>query len=1566
MHGATGPTGPIGPANMSVGGLTGPTGPAGIGAIGLTHLTGPTGPTGPAGQAGMGLGSTGLTGPTGPAGTSPIGLAIGPNARASTPAHDMAMAKAFFADHDPNVEKLAFEFRCDDPTVPYAQIVHGTLEDAWPRVLGLNTPEYGVGVFVINERTKNSCRLPGTLSFEDPQRVQLIGPNGVVKSWLNDLIDKPEHIKNSGASPLREGAPKDLRSDTGKQSAKPNDQAPADHREAANEQTSRRHAAFLRLASRYVIPAAAKAAGTRQVFDVETDGLLEAATRIHCIVVADLDSNRVDEFGPDQIDAGLARLSEATDLFGHNIVGFDLRVLHRLHGWVPAPTVTVVDTLITSRLVLANIADLDDQAAANGDPKLGKLRGSHSLRAWGARFGTPKVGTDIEVWSEWTPELQERCVGDVGITKALCQFLQPGGQPAEALALEHRIAPICEAITAAGIPFDREAAVKLQEQWTARRKELELRLRQQFPQVTNLNSRQQIARLLEERGWVPEKRSEKTRQPKIDDETLEDIVQQYPEFDGLAEHYILGRRLGQLATGKKAWLRHIGPDQRIHGGLIHIGTPHHRAKHLEPNLAQVPNPKKGKPLATECRSLFRTGNDWVFVTCDQAGLQDRAFAHYLTAFDGGAYARAFVGETDTHWTSVQALGLVPAGTARDKENKFHTALREGAKSFRYGFLFGAQPKRAGCIIRDTIRNAMTVDPDRGSNLFRRFFDGAARPNERTLIQVGGEAKARFEAATPGLRELRENLSRQVQQYGSLPGLDRRIPVGALYKVHNYAVTSAEAVICKHWLVAVHDELRERFRYGWDGDVVIVAWTHDEIACCCRPTIAKQVGEILVRHAKAAGEHFNFKCPLDADFVVGPSWAGEIATNKTATDGQTGHTTAGYPSEDHSHVNGGSASADDSDNDINDEPIGGEATDWGEALDRDFPRAKQKQEQEETPPRDDDSNKNDDWWASFEKLGEDLPDEEPASGADDSDEDDARRSDGSKTEAERDTYAEDHAGKPFNDAFLRNRGYHLAAVFDYTLPDGTLLYQQNRYELNAKITPTKKRPSKRFLPHRSVNGKDIFGAGERRVIYNWPAIMRAGPGCNVFICEGESNAEALITAGLIATTVLSHKWTPECIAALTGCHLFILQDHDKDGEKLASNAQRHLAPVAASTRIVPAPHLWKHLPGEAREIKPGDDVKDWIELGGDPARLLDICREILVEGAKIVWLDIAKWDSEPTPELDWVVFNRISPQQVFLFSGMGGTGKSTIWLHESAAQVLGLDWFGVVPVVGPAIFVDAEDSEKILHRRLKAIGAHYGVTLTDMARAGLYVTSWAGEDAVLAVAAKNGKIEPTSRYRQLLEMAGDIKPKMIGIASSANVFAGNENDRAQVQQFISMLTRMAMTAEGAVALISHPSLTGIATDSGLSGTTQWHNAVRGRAYLTTVKPAEGMPEDNSLRDLVFKKNNYGPQEESIRLRWQNGMFLPADGAKVDPAERERIARDVFLDLLRRFTRENRNVGEKMGPSYAPKKFAGELEAQRAWLTKVDLEKAMSQLLRTGEIINEEYGRPSRRSYRLVVK
>src|SRR5262249_56580235 len=132
--------------------------------------------------------------------------------------------------------------------------------------------------------------------------------------------------------------------------------------------------------------------------------------------------------------------------------------------------------------------------------------------------------------------------GDTLLTKELWRFLQPDGYSPRAMELEHRVAGICARITADGVPFDVAAAERLYAQWSARRTELAAQLQEKFP-GTNLNSRPQIAKLLEARGWIPEKRTEKTGAPQIDDELLEIIPQLYPEVSALAEHYILGLRL---------------------------------------------------------------------------------------------------------------------------------------------------------------------------------------------------------------------------------------------------------------------------------------------------------------------------------------------------------------------------------------------------------------------------------------------------------------------------------------------------------------------------------------------------------------------------------------------------------------------------------------------------------------------------------------------------------------------------------------------------------------------------------------------------------------------------------------------------------------------------------------------------------------------------------------------------------------------------------------------------------------------------------------------------------------
>jgi RecA-family ATPase len=355
-----------------------------------------------------------------------------------------------------------------------------------------------------------------------------------------------------------------------------------------------------------------------------------------------------------------------------------------------------------------------------------------------------------------------------------------------------------------------------------------------------------------------------------------------------------------------------------------------------------------------------------------------------------------------------------------------------------------------------------------------------------------------------------------------------------------------------------------------------------------------------------------------------------------------------------------------------------------------------------------------------------------------------------------------------------------------------------------------------------------------------------------------------------------------------------------------------------------------------------------------------------EASPLKWLDMSDWDSVPVPERQWAIKDRVPLNQAGLFSGEGGTGKSIIELMKNVAHVTGKDWLGSLPEPGPAIYIGAEDDQNEIHIRLAAIASHYGVTFKQLTDSGFHVLCLLGEDATLCASnGKSGRVEATPLYRQLYEAAGDIKPKNISIDTLSRAFSGNEIDRVQVYAFAMHMQRLAMVANGSVTVLSHPSLAGISSGSGISGSTAWHGAFRFRQYLKGIKRTDDEQPDSDIRELQFKKNQYGPMGESIALRYQRGLFLPEGGvSSLDNAAKEQKADEVFLALLGRYDRENRNVSEKRtSHNYAPTHFCKESEAKG--LRKEHLEAAMRRLFERSKIRVEDYGRPSRPSTRIAL-
>jgi RecA-family ATPase len=340
-------------------------------------------------------------------------------------------------------------------------------------------------------------------------------------------------------------------------------------------------------------------------------------------------------------------------------------------------------------------------------------------------------------------------------------------------------------------------------------------------------------------------------------------------------------------------------------------------------------------------------------------------------------------------------------------------------------------------------------------------------------------------------------------------------------------------------------------------------------------------------------------------------------------------------------------------------------------------------------------------------------------------------------------------------------------------------------------------------------------------------------------------------------------------------------------------------------------------------------------------------------------DPTGWDGLPIPEQDWVVRDLIPAQQVCLFSGPGAAGKSTIGLHQCAAFGLGRMWLNFDCGLGAtkALFIDAEDDLTVIHRRLAAVITHYNCSFADL-NGNLHILSLAGRNALLATAEKNGVVTATELFKAVAELAKKHQYRVIVIASVANVFAGNENDRSQVTQFIHLLKGLAITSNGSVILISHPSLTAITDKRGSSGSTAWLNAVRAQMHLD--KAAENGAADVGLRKLEFKKNQYGAPAAALTLTWHNGMFLPeAALSDYEKAARAAKADALFLKLLHAdLNRGNQWCQIEASPYYAPRKLAAAEEAKGFQIS--ELKAAMNRCLDNGTLVPKmTEGPPSKR-------
>lgn len=619
-------------------------------------------------------------------------------------------------------------------------------------------------------------------------------------------------------------------------------------------------------------------------FDIEADGLLDSISKIHCIVVkihgsvSDLCWYPSDKF-PD-IPSILEFLDKFEVICGHNITGYDLPALRRLHGW--EPKARLFDTLIVSRL------QRPDRTLPRNCPD--SSVGPHSVEAWGYRLGRHK--RSHEDWSVFSEEMLLRCKEDVEIQCLIYDYLIDEGKEEgwdSARFLNSKLFWILEKQKEVGWTVDIkhiDRCLYMLDRWINR---IDRALASRLPLITEclekkvagefsyvkkpftktgdlvarvrdydvchsaicgpfsrINSRHvsldksdEVKNLLLSLGWEPSEwniddNGNKTS-PKLSKND------KFIGVDGGFGRLIIRRVQCKQRRGViEGWKESVRPDGRVSqtfSGLAVTGRLRHSG------IVNVPNPETGSFFAKWMRAVFIARPGWVMIGCDSKGNQNRQLA-------------ARMGDPD--YTNTVLTGKKELGTDEHSLNQKRAGLpsRTLAKNLLYGILFGAGDAKVAKTIKQSV--------EKSKEYKEAIFN--AMPFLRPLIdRLADEWRASAE------RYWDSRFKRMSYRNGHIKGLDGRpIYIESEHMLLVYTLQSDEAIQMATAYVWFYQQAVRR-GYRWNEDWAFLIWYHDEFQLECRPEISGTLKDLAEESIAWAGRFYKIACPHEGDAKIGMNW-----------------------------------------------------------------------------------------------------------------------------------------------------------------------------------------------------------------------------------------------------------------------------------------------------------------------------------------------------------------------------------------------------------------------------------------------------------------------------------------------------------------------------------------------------------------------------------------------------------------------------------------------------------------------------------------------------------------------
>jgi hypothetical protein len=277
-----------------------------------------------------------------------------------------------------------------------------------------------------------------------------------------------------------------------------------------------------------------------------------------------------------------------------------------------------------------------------------------------------------------------------------------------------------------------------------------------------------------------------------------------------------------------------------------------------------------------------------------------------------------------------------------------------------------------------------------------------------------------------------------------------------------------------------------------------------------------------------------------------------------------------------------------------------------------------------------------------------------------------------------------------------------AVYQYTDETGALLFEKCRYE------------PKTFRVRVKDGSRYSYRIGDtRRVLYNLPAVIASD---EVFVVEGEKDADRLGAMGIVATTNFDGassgkskpKWDESYNPFFTGKTVYIIPDNDEPGWAHAKHIRASIADVAKRVQLIELP-----------DVGAGGDVSDWLDGGGNVAKLMGLIDSAEIQSLSNWRLFTLEDAQKPLPPIEYVVDYFFAKHTLNIVYGAPGTMKSMILGDMCMAILQGVNWLttpegteGIKTEQVPILWVDVDNGARRSHERFGALSRARGITSID--------------------------------------------------------------------------------------------------------------------------------------------------------------------------------------------------------------------------------------------------------------